>query len=166
MDIGRHTPLFFDASVLVAGAHSPQGGSALLLEACKARGFRAQTTFVILLEALHALRGFPQRSRRRFRQLLVEVNWELLVVPPAATLERYRRYVDARDVHVLAAAVEGKAPFLLTLDRRHLLPAAGPVREAGLPITVFTPGDFIQRYYSQHQAYRNLPRPRAEQGTT
>ncbi len=162
MRITCHTPLFFDASVLVAAAHSSEGGSALLLEACRAGGFRAQTTFVILFEALHALRGFPQESLRRFYRLLMEVNWELLAVPPRETLDQYRRCIDAKDVHVLAAAVEGEAEFLLTLDRRHILAAAERVRKANMPIVILRPGDFIRQYYTQHEDYPLLPPPRGQ----
>ncbi|MBC7264782.1 MAG: PIN domain-containing protein [Chloroflexi bacterium] len=157
MRIGRHTRLFFDASVLVAAAHSPQGGSALLLAACKAGGFRAQTTFVILLEALHALRRFPEESLRRFYRLLVEVNWGLLPIPPKETLEKYCRYISPKDVHVVAAAVEGEAEFLLTLDRQHILAASEKVGQAGLPIIILRPGDFIRQYYPQHEDYPHLP---------
>jgi len=162
MRISRRTSLFFDASVLVAGAHSPRGGSALLLEACRAGGFRAQATFAIFLEARHALRGFPQESRRRFYQLLIEVNWELLAVPPAEILEEYRRYIDPKDVHVLAAAVEGGADFLLTLDRRHILAASEAVEKAGLSIIILRPGDFIRQYYPEHEDYPCLPPPRTQ----
>jgi hypothetical protein len=48
--ISRRTTSFFDASVLVAGAHTKSGGSALLLEACKLGGFSAQITFPVILE--------------------------------------------------------------------------------------------------------------------
>ena len=162
MGIDRHTSLFFDASVLVAGGHSPRGGSALLLEAYKAGGFRAQATFAIFYEALHALRGFPQESQRRFHRLLLEVDWELVAVPPAEILEHYSQYIDAKDVHVLAAAVEGGADFLLTLDRRHILAASDEVKKAGLPIVILRPGDFIRQYYPEHEDYPRLPPPRSQ----
>jgi len=156
MRIGAQTSLFFDAPVLVAGAHSPTGGSALLLEACKAGGLKAQTTSLILLEALNALRRFPQRSLDRFYQQLAGIDWELLPAPSAETLRHYERYVAAKDVHVLAAAVEGKAEFLLTLHRRHILAAAEAVEGAHLPIIILRPGDFIRQYYRQHQDYPSL----------
>jgi predicted nucleic acid-binding protein len=68
--------------------------------------------------------------------------------------------VQAKDLHVLAAAVEGESEFLLTLDRRHLLVAAEAVEAAHLPIRILRPGDFIQRYYTTHQEYPSLPPPR------
>jgi predicted nucleic acid-binding protein len=161
MKINQQTTLFFDASVLVAAAHSPSGGSALLLAACRAGGFVAQTTGAVLLESRNVLEDFPRESRRRFYQSLVEIKWELLPMPPAGVLEQYGRYINAKDVHVLAAAVEGRSQFLLTLDRRHILAAAEAVKRAGLPITILRPGDFIQEYYPQHEDFPLLPTARS-----
>lgn len=156
--ITRHTTLFFDASVLVAGAHSPGGGSALLLEACKLGGFTAQSTFLVILEALHTLeRDFPQRSQNRFTEYLGEINWELLPVPSEEELQKYVSLIDPKDLHVLAAAVEGDSEFLLTLDRRHILAAAEAVEKANIPIRILKPGDFIQQYYPMHEEYPSLP---------
>jgi predicted nucleic acid-binding protein len=156
--IDRHTTLFFDASVLVAGAHSTGGGSALLLEACKRRGFAAQSSFLVILEAFHTLRrNFPEPSQARFTQVLAAIDWELLPVPSEEEMLKYASLIDAKDLHVLAAAVEGKSQFLLTLDRRHILAAAKAVQAAGLPIDILRPGDFIQQFYPLHEEYSALP---------
>ena len=156
--INRHTTLFFDASVLVAGAHSRGGGSALLLEACKLGGFTAQTTFLVILEALHTLESnFPQRSRNRFTVYLAEIDWQLLPVPREEDLQKYASLIDPKDLHVLAAAVEGVSDFLLTLDRRHILAAAEAVKKANIPIHILRPGGFIQQYYPLHEEYSSLP---------
>lgn len=156
--ITRHTTLFFDASVLVAGAHSTQGGSALLLEACRLGGFVAQSSFLVILEAFHTLkRNFPERSQKRFAAYLAATDWELLPVPSETELEKYAPLIDAKDLHVLAAAVEGASQFLLTLDRRHVLAAAEAVQAAGLSIHILRPGDFIQQYYPLHEEYASLP---------
>ena len=156
--IDRHTTLFFDASVLVAGAHSKGGGSALLLEACKLGGFTAQSSYLVILEAFHTLkRGFPERSQARFTQYLTAIDWEILPVPSEEEMAKYAPLIDAKDLHVLAAAVEGKSQFLLTLDRRHILAAAEAVQAAGLPIDILRPGDFIRQYYPLHEEYSALP---------
>jgi predicted nucleic acid-binding protein len=160
MAINRETSLFFDASALVAASHSPTGGSALVLAACQVGGFQACTTSAVLIKSQRTLEDFPKRSFDRFHELLANIPWKLLSVPPEAVIERYTQYVDPKDAHVLAAAVEGRADFLLTLDRRHLLAAAVGVQQAGLPIEFLSPGDFIQQYYPQHESYTNLPAPR------
>lgn len=157
MEITRETRLFFDASVLVSGSHSTQGGSALLLGACKAGAFRAQATSAVFSESLNALRRFPPQSLKRFYRLLVEVRWELLPVPRGDVLDRYLQFIDPKDVHVLAAAVEGRSEFLLTLDRRHILAAAESVRKADLPIILLRPGDLIREFYPQHRDYHDIP---------
>ncbi len=158
MKISRRTTLFFDASVLVAGAHSKSGGSALLLEACKLGGFSPQITSLVILEALHTLEsGFPRQSIDRFRDYLAEIHWDLLSVPQEEDFQKYTSFIHSKDVHVLAAAAEGGSEFLLTLDRRHILAAAEAVQEASLPIRILTPGDFIQQYYPLHEEYSSLP---------
>jgi len=156
--ISHRTTIFFDASVLVAGAHSARGGSALLLEACKRRGFTAQITFLIILEAFHTLeRDFPPTSMARFRSYLVDIDWDILPVPSEDELQEYASLIHPKDLHVLAAAVTGGSEFLLTLDRRHILAAAPAVEEAELPIRILTPGDFIQQVYPLHEDFPSLP---------
>jgi predicted nucleic acid-binding protein len=161
MKITRHTTLFYDASVFVAGTHSRKGGSALLLEACKVGGFTAQTTILVILEALRTLaRNFPQRSLDRFYDDLAEISWELLPVPQLEDLQKYASFINAKDVHVLAAAVEGGSEFLPTLDKKHILAAAEAVKNADIPIRILRPGDFIRQYYPLHENYPSLPSAR------
>lgn len=158
MRISRRTTLFFDASVLVAGSHSERGGSALLLDACRMGGFVAQTSFLVILEALHSLeKDLPQRSLDRFHNYLVDVTWDLVPVPAQIVLERYTSLIHPDDLHVLAAAVEGGSEFLLTLDRIHILDAVESVQAAGLKIHILTPGEFIREYYVLHDEYALLP---------
>jgi predicted nucleic acid-binding protein len=156
--ITSHTTIFFDASVLVAGAHSAQGGSRLLLEACRLRGFVAQVTLLVVLEAFHALeRNFSPAAVARFRTHLAEIEWDILPVPPEERLLKYADLIDAKDLHVLAAAIVGGSDFLLTLDRRHILAAAPAVEDAHIPIRILTPGDFVRQVYPLHEDYPSLP---------
>ncbi len=110
MKVTSETRLFFDASVLGAGAHSEQGGSALLLDVCKLAGFTAQVNSLVVLEASLVLeRGFPPLSLARFCDYLAQVDGEVLPVPPGETLQKYSSIVDPEDVHVLAPAAEGES---------------------------------------------------------
>lgn len=133
-----------------------------MLDACKLGGFTAQVSALVVLEASHVLeRDLPRRSLARFYDYLAGIDWQLLPVPPEEKLRVYASWIDPKDLHVLAAAVEGGSDFLLTLDRRHVLAAAEKVEEAHLPTKILTPGDFIRQYYPLHEAYASLP-PRAE----
>jgi len=101
-----------------------------------------------------------QGHRRASREALTQAKVVILPVPYEEDLQKYASFVHAKDLHVLAAAVEGESEFLLTLDRRHILAAAEAIEAAHLPIRILRPGDFIQRYYPQHHEYLSLPPPR------
>lgn len=145
MSQGRR--VFLDASVLVAAARSPQGGSALALEVCRGRLFRAVVSRRVLLEADPNMAAkLGEEELVRFYRQLAALDPKAAEPPGAEAMERYAQLIDRRDVHVLAAAVASGAEFLLTPDRRRFLTQA--LRQAGLPLTVATPGDFLRRIAS------------------
>ncbi len=116
-----------------------------------------QITSAVISESVYALGRFPQSSLAQLYDWLREIDWRLLPTPSDESLKHYAQFVDAKDAHVLAAAIEGKSDFLLTLDRRHILSVADAVKSAGLPIAILLPCDFIRNYYPQHEDYPALP---------
>ena len=136
--------VFLDASVLVAGSRSPSGGSALAMEVCRGRRFRAAFTARVLLEARgNIAEKFGEPELLRFYQQVAGLDPEMMPSPSTERLARCAPLVGEKDAHVLAAALECGAGYLLTLDRRHLMTPA--VQSAGLPVRVVTPGDFFRR---------------------
>ena len=136
-----------DASVLVAAAHSPACGSALILEVCRGHRFKATVSIRIIQEArLNISEKFPEEDLVRFYQQLARLEPE--IVPPAAAerLAQCATIVKEKDAHVLAAALECGAGYLLTLDKKHLLTSS--VQSSGLPLRVMTPGDFLKEITS------------------
>jgi predicted nucleic acid-binding protein len=74
-----------------------------------------------------------------------------MIPPPSPErLARCAHFVGKKDAHVLAAALECGADYLLMLERRHLLTSA--VQSVGLPIRMVTPGDFL-REVAAHKRY-------------
>lgn len=136
--------VFLDASVLVAAAGSPSGGSALVLEVCGGQRFAAVCSQRGLLEAQVNIRSkLPAEALVRFYQLLAALSPTLVPPVTAAEEAEYASLVASKDAHVIAAAVQSGADFLLSLDRKHLV--NNQVRAAGLPFQVLTPGEFIQQ---------------------
>lgn len=134
--------VFLDASVLVAASRSPLGGSALALEVCRGRRFRAALSPGVLLEArVNIAEKFGSPELLRFYQQLAGLGPEMVPPPSAERLIQCVPLVGEKDAHVLAAALECGAGYLLTLDRHHL--ATPAVQSAGLPVKVVTPGDFL-----------------------
>ncbi len=142
VDPGRRL-VFLDASVLVAASRSHSGGSALALEVCRGSRFRAAVTARVLLEArVNIAEKFGEEELVRFYQQLAAVEPEVVPPPPAERIAQCIPLTTEKDAHVLAAALEFGADYLLTLDRRHLLTPA--VQSAGLPVKVMTPGEFLR----------------------
>jgi predicted nucleic acid-binding protein len=135
--------VFLDASVLIAAAASPSGGSALVAGVCKAGLATPLVSRLVLWEAERNLRSkFPANALLEFYRLLGELEPQVVPDPTPAAIRKASAVIPAKDAHVLAGARLGKATHLLTLDRRHLL---GPkTREAILPIVVCTPGEFLR----------------------
>jgi len=137
--------LFFDASVLIAAAHSPTGGSGYLLEACRRGRFKAVVTRLILIEAERNIKAkLGEEDLLRFYQLLGSVDF--IVEPPVSAREvaDYSHLIEEKDAHVLAAAVKSCAQFLLTLDIRHFMTER--LRKADLGLVIVTLGHFIKAY--------------------
>jgi len=135
--------LFLDASVLVAAARSPTGGSALVLEICAGGHFRGGLTLKVLLEARHNIQDkFGEAELLRFYRQLAAMD-PLMIPPPSADrLKLCAGVIAEKDAHVLAAALDSRASYLLTLDRRHFLSPA--VQAFAAPMRIVTPGEFLQ----------------------
>lgn len=111
--------VLFNASVVLAGLKSPGGGSAKLLAWIKKHKIKGVISQIILDEILRNLiRLDLQRGR-------VETVLASLLVVPAPLGSNVREFnkivVDVGDSHVLASALEVKADYLVTLDKKHIL---------------------------------------------
>ena len=136
--------LFLDASVLIAAAGSAEGGSALLLEICRARKTPMLVTRLVLREAeRNTQEKLNKAALLRFYQLIADLDLQLIPTPSSEDLKAAAGIVAAKDAHVLAGARAGKATHLITLDRKHSL--GDKRREGILPIIACTPGEFLER---------------------
>lgn len=136
--------------MLIAGARSPTGGSALILNACREGGFRAVASHGVLVEVERNLQTAAS-ALDRFHHDLASIAWTLIPTPTEESLYAYTALIERKDVHVLAAARAASCEFLLTLDRRHFFTTA--LQQAGLSIIIVTPAQFIQQYFPQHPDY-------------
>ena len=135
--------VFLDASVLVAASRSPSGGSSIAMEVCQGLRFRAAITNQVIIEArINIAEKFGETELVRFYRQLAAADPEIVPPPSADRVAECIPLTTAKDAHVLAAALECRAAYLLTLDRRHLL--SPEVQAAGLPIQVMTPEDFLR----------------------
>ena len=145
---GSPPRLFLDASVLIAASGSAEGGSAVVLEICRAKLAIPLLTRWVLREAERNIQGKLDRDALlKFYRLIADLEPEL--VPSASTedLMSASEVVSAKDAHVFAGARAGAATHLVTLDRKHFL--REDQRAGILPIVAWTPGEFLEGFLAQ-----------------
>lgn len=136
--------LFTDASVLIAAAASPSGGSSAILELGRRKKVRLIASKLVLVEAERNIRDkLPEDVLLRFYEQLASIPVRLVRSATEAEIAKAEQIVATKDAHVVAAAGKARVDVLLTLDRKHLL--VDSVR-ASVPFLIETPGDFLKRY--------------------
>ncbi len=150
MIVDSSTLLFFDTSCLIAAVGSPSGGSSLLLSLCARGLLKGAVSQPVLLEAERNITSkLGGEALNVLRRLVVLTPLEVVPVPLERERADYRSVVGDKDDHVLAAAIESGASFLVTLDKR----LAERVNEASLTVRAMSPGDFIKTLLPSHVDY-------------
>lgn len=135
--------VFLDASVFIAAAGSESGRSSLILEVCRGIRFSAVTTRRILLEARRNIRKkLSSEAILLFYKEIAKLNPEIIGPPAKESLSKYDDIISLKDRHVLSSALESKATFLITLDRKYF--QAEAIRQANLSIIIMTPKEFLE----------------------
>jgi predicted nucleic acid-binding protein len=150
MALTRQTPLFIDASCLIAAAGSPTGGSGFLLSLCPRGVLTGIVSPAALAEAERNIADkLPPEAWGRYQWMLAHVPLVLVPVPPPEAVRRWEDAVTPKDAHVFAAALAAGADYLLTLDR----PLQERVNATGQSLRAVSPGEFIREVLPQHVDY-------------
>lgn len=137
--------VFLDASVFIAAAGSSTGASSSVLELCRGGLARAVATQRVLQEAERNIESkLGDDILVRFYQQIAGIDLAIADPPSAESLSKVEALIHPKDLHVLAAAIESRSKFLLTLDRKHFMTST--LREARLDLTILTPGEFLRQW--------------------
>lgn len=110
--------VFFNASVILSGLKSPQGGSAKLLSWVKQQKIKGVISELVLDETNRNLKklSLTKKPLNKISAFLIQP------APPVSLVEKYQKVVlDYGDTHLLASAKETKADYLVSLDKKHVL---------------------------------------------
>lgn len=153
MKIDHSTLLFFDASCLIAAAGSPSGGSSFLSSICARGPLKAAVSQPVLLEAeRNILSKLGPEAFDAYYRLIALTPFVLVPLPPRDRRRVYGELVGEKDEHVVTAALEVRAPFLLTLDKG----LEARVNAADLPVHALSPGVFIKTVLPYHAGYPSV----------
>ena len=133
--------VFIDTSVLIAGVASLTGASAAVLDLCEAESIQMVISRQVLVEADRNFSAKLPGFVNEFRQFIRNLVPLMVEDPPAAAVERAAGLIDRKDAAILAAAIESKVDFLITLDKKHFLKQKV---QRNIPIEICTPSDFLR----------------------
>jgi predicted nucleic acid-binding protein len=104
----------------------------------------------VLLESQRNIQAkLGDQAIRRFYNLLAVVPFSLASLPDRAESEHLEKLINKKDVHVVAAALESHASFLLALDKGLVL----EVNKANLGVQAISTGEFIKVILPSHVDY-------------
>lgn len=135
--------VLFNASVVLAGLRSPNGGSGKLLQFIdnhKIDGIISEVIYDEILKHCNKLGISKGKASSDVSRLFKNV----LNAPNKNIVTKYNAIViDEGDSHVLASCEESKIKYLVTLDRKHLLVLKDKIK--GLEI--LTPGELLAELF-------------------
>ena len=112
------------------------------MEFCKARKATPPVLRLVLVEAERNIRKkFEGSVLVQYYDMLVDLDPHLLPAPGQREIEAAAEVIRPKDAHVLAAARNGEASHLITLDHKHFL--TDEVRKSIQPILACTPGEYL-----------------------
>jgi predicted nucleic acid-binding protein len=134
--------LFFDSSALFAGVASSTGAGRALLQLAEARVVVITVSEQVIAETERALARRATAALPFFRQALRASHVRIIKDPALAEVLVARNLIshDA-DAPILAAAMQVKTGFLVTLNRRHFVDDPQVAQRSGLRIGM--PGDAL-----------------------
>jgi putative PIN family toxin of toxin-antitoxin system len=134
--------IFLDASVVLAGLASPNGGSGYLFHAARQQKLTLFATPLVIGEVYRHLTKL-NLTPDDLAALLDNQVILLVPNPPESLISQCSAYtVDPDDAHVLAGAIASKVNYLLSLDQKHIL--TDKVKQNLAPIQVLSPKSFWQ----------------------
>lgn len=135
--------LVFDTNILVAATLSPSGASFQLLAMLPQRRFELLLSVPVMLEYEEVLKREDMRAKSQLTLAEVDSLLDMLAAvgtPQPAFFQWRPQLPDPDDEMLLELAVNGRADAIVSVNIRHLVPAAWT-----FGIEVLRPGAVLQR---------------------
>ncbi len=115
--------IFIDSDVLFAGSASPseQGASMVLLRMAEITLIDAVVSQQVLTEVERNLTVKIPSALPKFHYLVSRCI-TIVPSPSASIINTYNGLADSKDLPILVAAIQAKAPWLVTFNIRHFQP--------------------------------------------
>lgn len=139
--------ILFDADVLFSLCYSknPLSGAKRILLFGYREKYHFVTSYIIINEVRRNLINCKdnKESLIKLKDILIDFNFQIVQRIRESLITEYTGIIHAKDRHVLAAAIQAKADYLLTFNKKHFLTAG--FRKLNLSLQIMNPKDFIKQ---------------------
>ncbi len=143
--VAKPVKVFLDSSVIMAALISSSGGSFRICRESSNGKLQAAINRYVHEEVIGVVsRKYPAK----LEHLPVLLQWSRIAVlpnPRAKLVKQALQIIHPKDAAVLAGAMEAKAEFLISLDRKDFFTQT--LRNAHLPLIISTPQEFFQEHW-------------------
>ncbi len=120
--------VFFNASVIIAGLHSPNGGSGKLLSWVREKKINGVISETVLDE-VEKHTDKTGLTKDLAMKMVLALFPQISTAPNKKYVEKYHYLVtDRGDSHVFASCETLKVSYLVSLDKKHILILTGKIR--------------------------------------
>lgn len=132
--------VLFNASVVLSGLRSSNGGSGKLLQFIDEGKIDGKISEIIFDEILRHHKKL-ELSKSRVQNDTSKLFKVFFNAPDIKLVKKYKnKVIDEGDAHVLASCEAEKIRYLVTLDKKHLLILKGKIKN----LEILTPAELIQ----------------------
>lgn len=134
---------FMDSSALIAGIISETGAAHVLLQLSEGGDIAITINEFVLAECERSIARKAPRILPLLQLAIITANLRILPDPDPAEVQANLYLIsDSQDVPILLSALQSKADFLATHNRKHFIDDPQVAEKTGLRIG--TPGDALE----------------------
>jgi putative PIN family toxin of toxin-antitoxin system len=136
--------VFLDSNVILSGLFSDQGAPRIILDilTLKLPFLLGSTGEYHLLEIERNLKKKMPGVFSVYKRYLSRLNLKIIPIPAPEEIKNLSGQIADKDIPVLVSAIQSKADFLVTGDKKHFEKLKVP---GNYPLKIITPSEFLER---------------------
>ena len=135
--------IFLDTSALIAGIASSKGAARAVLQLAEVSLIEVIVSKQVIVEADRNIEEKISEMLNEYREFIKILSPILVDDPSQKECEKFLKVINPDDAPILASAVNSRADYLITWDKKHFM--SKDVR-AYSDIKIVTPGEFLNHF--------------------
>jgi len=138
----RAVRVFLDSNVVLSGLFSDKGAPRIILDifCLDIPNLAAVTGEYNLIEIERNIRKKMPDVLPLYRDFLARIDFEVVPLPGKKDIKKFAGHIADKDVPVIVSAINGRADFLVTGDKKDFAKLKG---KGGYPFRVMDPSEFL-----------------------